>query len=297
LFNKGRLNGMLILMKNPKYTNIKSPEIRMVVTDLDGTLFNDDQIVTEKNIRTLSWLGERKIIRVIATGRNLFSAKKILPAGFPVDYLVFSTGAGAVDWRTGELMYAEHLKENEVALAIETLTSAGMSFMVHDLVPDNHIFRFYDANCGNSDFKRRCKLYSKFATPLDLNSGKGHASQLLAIVTESTPVLESIKSRLNPLRVIRTTSPLDGESMWIEIFPSNVSKGHTVGWLCRRLGIQRSGTMGIGNDYNDIDLLDFVRFPFAVENAPESIKKLYLSCTSNNDSGFSDAVRQICGQE
>jgi Cof subfamily protein (haloacid dehalogenase superfamily) len=284
-------------MINTKHKNFEPREIRMVVTDLDGTLFNDDQKVTEQNISTLSWLGEKKIIRVIATGRNLFSAKKILPPHLPVDYLVFSTGAGAVNWQTGELIYAEHLKEKEVELAVKTLTSAGISFMVHDLVPDNHIFKYFDANCGNNDFKRRCALYSKFAIPLDLNCGYGHASQLLAIVTESTPVLEAIKNRLKSLRVVRTTSPLDGESMWIEIFPSNVSKGHTVEWLCRRLGINRSDTMGIGNDYNDIDLLDFVHFPFAVDNAPETIKNLYLSCTSNNDSGFSDAVLRICRQE
>ncbi len=269
-------------------------DIKMVITDLDGTLFDDEKRISKENLETLEWLGEKEIYRVIATGRNLFSVRKALPENFPIDYLIFSTGAGAVDWQTGELIYAAHLKEKEVALAIETLIDAKMSFMVHDLVPDNHAFLYFDSECGNSDFKRRIDLYRDFALPLNLTPPNyRHASQLLAIVPENPFVLEEIRNKLDSLRVVRTTSPLDGESMWIEIFPSDVSKGHTAEWLCGRLGINPVATIGTGNDYNDLDLLNFVHFPFAVANAPEQIKKLYRNCKSNTENGFSDAVHQV----
>jgi Cof subfamily protein (haloacid dehalogenase superfamily) len=275
---------------------MQGEKIRMVITDLDGTLLNDNSLITRQNIDTLIYLGEKNICRVIATGRNLFSAKKVIPADLPVDYLVFSTGAGAVDWKTGELIYAGHMEEQEVSLAIDILKKAGMSFMVHDQVPDNHCFMYFDANCGNSDFKRRCDLYREFAVPMDISTRPlKKASQLLAIVPENLPALETITTSLPSMRVVRTTSPLDGKSMWIEIFPENISKGHTVEWLCNRLEIDPEGTVGIGNDYNDIDLLDFVRHPFAVENAPEPIRKLYGSCRCNNDSGFSDAIFKVMG--
>lgn len=268
--------------------------IRMVITDLDGTLLNDDRIITGRNYDTLDWLGEHKIIRVIATGRNLYSANKVLPENIPADYLVFSTGAGVVDLRTGDLIYKAQLNEKEVRLAVETLKSAGMSFMVHDLVPDNHSFIYFDAKCGNNDFKRRCELYNEFAVPMDIDTGSyKHASQLLAIVPEDLSVLEDIRTRLKSMKVVRTTSPLDGESMWIEIFPANVSKGHTIEWLCTKTGVNQASTLGIGNDYNDIDLLEFVKYPFVVNNAPESLKSLFFPCRSNNADGFTDAVFQI----
>ncbi len=270
--------------------------ISMVVTDLDGTLFNDRQEISRENMQTLEWLGERNICRVIATGRNLYSAKKILPPGLPVDYLVFSTGAGAVDWKTGELIYAEHLREEDVTLAIKILTGAGMSFMVHNKVPDNHFFRYYDANCGMVDFHRRCELYRAYASPLETGSaGFAQVSQLLAIGSECPGNLEELRSRLGSLRVVRTTSPLDGKSMWIEIFPMHVSKGHTVERLCKMLEMDRSGTVGIGNDYNDTELLNFVTHPFAVGNSPEPLKRAFPSCNSNNENGFTDAVLRVLG--
>ena len=47
--------------------------IDMVITDLDGTLFDDHQTVNPKDFETLRLLNEVNIIRVIATGRNYFS--------------------------------------------------------------------------------------------------------------------------------------------------------------------------------------------------------------------------------
>ncbi len=40
-------------------------------------------------MRSLFWLGENNIIRVIATGRNFFSVIKVLKDNFPIDYLIF----------------------------------------------------------------------------------------------------------------------------------------------------------------------------------------------------------------
>ena len=77
----------------------------MVVTDLDGTLLNDRRKVSREEYSTLLELGRREIPRVIATGRSLFSVSKVLPDDFPVDYLIFSSGAGCLEWKKRELLF------------------------------------------------------------------------------------------------------------------------------------------------------------------------------------------------
>ncbi len=269
-------------------------ELRMVITDLDGTLLNDEKLVSPQDRDTLQMLGEMDVCRVIATGRSLYSLRKVVEEGFPVDYIIFSTGAGVLDWRTGELLYAAHLKEKEVRFAIDTFIEAKMSFMVHDLVPENHRFLYYDANCGNSDFKNRCSIYSDFAYPLSLDPPNyKNASQLLAIVPEDPETLENIRNKLSGLRVIRATSPLDNCTMWIEVLPPEVSKGHTAKWLCNRLCIKRDNTLAVGNDYNDLDMLNFSAYSYVVGNAPGDLRGIYEVCTGNNNSGFTDAVKKI----
>jgi len=100
----------------------------MVVTDLDGTLFQRDRRPSPRNLRTLVKLGRRGRLRVIATGRNLFSARKVLPLDFPVDYLLFSSGAGIMDWPAQKLLRAVSMGQAEVDRAFRALAalSAGV---------------------------------------------------------------------------------------------------------------------------------------------------------------------------
>ena len=80
-----------------------TPKIKIVVTDLDGTLLPSQGCISKKNYNTLVSLRDKEIIRVIATGRTLYSAMAVLPEDFPIDYLIFSSGAGIIQWNTKEL--------------------------------------------------------------------------------------------------------------------------------------------------------------------------------------------------
>ena len=76
----------------------------------------------------------------------------------------------------------------------------------------------------------------------------------------------------------------------MEIFPKTVSKGHGVDWLCKKLKINKSKTISIGNDYNDIDMLEYTAEKYVVSNAPEDLKEKFPVCKSNQESGFTNAL-------
>jgi len=268
--------------------------VDMVVTDLDGTLLNDDQQAQQKDLYTLNKLGDQNILRVVATGRNLYSALNQLERNFPIDYLIFSSGAGILEWKTQRLIHSEYLPGHQVEAIARKLIDYDIDFMIHEVIPENHKFVYHRGHQHNPDFERRYRLYEKFAEPLDpATENYQHACQILAIPGERTELHEQLIREIPGAKVIRTTSPLDGISMWIEIFPAGVSKGHGVEWLCRHTHTDPAKTLGIGNDYNDLDLLKFTQNSFVVENAPDDLKNLYPSCDSNQHCGFTDAVKRI----
>jgi Cof subfamily protein (haloacid dehalogenase superfamily) len=277
-----------------KETIMNTSQIEMVITDLDGTLFNNNHQVDTRDIKTLRKLGKTNIIRTIATGRNLFSAKRHLPSDFPVDYLLFSSGAGIYDWKKQKLIHSDYLQKNKVKRITYFLIQHQIDFMIHEMIPDNHKFVYYKTPKENPDFNRRYELYKEFAEPLDIKKETfQHASQIIAIPDKTPDFIEYMKENMHDVKIIRATSPLDGKSMWIEIFPKGVSKGHGTEWLCRYKNINPSRTLGIGNDYNDLDLLDYTNYSYIVENAPEELKERYQSCKSNEECGFSDAIRKM----
>ena len=266
-------------------------KIKIVFTDLDRTLLRDDNAISEKNLAALKNLKEKGIITVIATGRNIFSFRKVLNVDLPFSYLMFSSGCGIMDWKTQEVIYENHLIKKEVNKTLKIFLKHKVDFMLHEPVPENHRFQYKRVNMDNIDFERRIKLYKLFANPLkQINQ---QASQFIAILKPgSDRKFEEIKNEINFLKVIRATSPLDHKSIWLEVFPNGVSKGHSAEWLCKKLGIEQTQTISIGNDYNDIELLEWTAQSYVVENSPELLKKRFLIIKSNEEDGFAEVVEK-----
>jgi len=59
------------------------------------------------------------------------------------------------------------------------------------------------------------------------------------------------------------------------------------------LNINQEETLGLGNDYNDFDLLEFTAHSFLTENSPDEIKHLYPNMPSNENDAFASAIQPI----
>jgi hydroxymethylpyrimidine pyrophosphatase-like HAD family hydrolase len=63
--------------------------------------------------------------------------------------------------------------------------------------------------------------------------------------------------------------------------------------VCRLHGIDVDQTLGIGNDYNDFDLLETTRHSFLTDNSPEKIKHRYPLVPSNEQDAFAVLVQSL----
>ncbi len=270
---------------------MKRKKIMIVFTDLDRTLLRDDNTLSKGNFEALKKLKNKKIIIAVATGRNIFSAQRVLPDNLPIDFLIFSSGVGIINWKTKNIINENHLIKEEVKKTLKIFLKHKVDFMLHEPVPENHRFQYKRINKNNTDFKRRIKLYKLFANPIKhINQ---QASQFIAILKPgSDRKFEEIKNEINFLKVIRATSPLDHKSIWLEVFPNGVSKGHSAEWLCKRLGIEQIQTLSIGNDFNDIDLLEWTVKSYVVENSPQELKVKFEVVKSNEEDGFAEVVEK-----
>jgi len=267
----------------------------LFIIDFDGTLLRSDRTVALEDREALQQLGDLGVIRAIATGRSLFSFNMVTLSNLPLDFVIFSTGAGITQYKGDKIIRKLHLEPREVERASAVLKTYRLDFMIHRTIPDNHRFAYYRINPNNADFDRRLELYRQHADRLPENAaGFGPATQLLAVVAarNGTAVLDAIRNELVDFNVIQTTSPLDGQSTWIEIFPATVSKSQTAAWLAEELQIDKRQTVSIGNDYNDLDLLEWTECSYVVDNAPADLKKRFKTVASNNNGGVAQAVRR-----
>lgn len=251
--------------------------IKMWVSDLDGTLLEKNGRISEANLEVFRKLGREKVIRVIATGRNLFSFTRLIkPASLPLDYLVFSTGAGILDIQRNELIFHKCFGKDDIQRIGSVLMEKEVSFMIQAAIPENHYFHFAEGRRVSEDFKRRLEVYEGFGSPLYSLGQLQEASQFLAILDGGHRELKQLSALFREYRIIRTTSPLDHQSTWMEIFPREVSKGEAVHFLAGRHGIDSKEVLCVGNDYNDIEMLDYAGLSFVTADAPVELQQTYI---------------------
>jgi Cof subfamily protein (haloacid dehalogenase superfamily) len=266
---------------------------KMIVTDLDGTLLNSEGLISKNNFDTLWNLGKLGHLRVVATGRSLYSTKKIFKEDAPVDYIVCSTGACIVDWKSSEMLAAFNLSEKEVGHVQQLLDKMQLDYIIQEAAPDNHKCFYVQYSKHNPDLEKRNEIYKDFATKLDKSAFIPFKScQFIVIIPGMDSLLhyEKIKEELKGLKVIRTTSPLDHETLWIEIYSKKVSKATGINYLVAKHGIDPQEILVVGNDYNDLDMLRISSNSYIVDNAPEDLKMEFPSLSSNNLDGFTEAV-------
>ena len=271
-------------------------ELKMVVTDLDGTLLQNDHSISKEDLETLLLLGELGICRVAATGRNLYKVRLALKPADPFDYVICSSGAGIVDWQKQEIIRAINFPGELTKQLIEYLINHGFNFKVSDCFPDNHNFFWWEKyQCPELD--RYIEVHTKMGKAEAIVRGqKYNSSQLLLFFPKTSNDFELVKMELlqqfPEISIIRTTSPLNDDWIWMEIFPKGISKAHGIAEICRLKGIHRNETLGIGNDFNDLEMLDFTHLSYVVHNAPDELKEKFLPSLAYHENGFSYAVKK-----
>lgn len=268
---------------------------KLFVTDFDGTLATHDGRVSQGNLRALERLAERGIVRAIATGRNLYSIRKVIPSNFPIDYVIFTTGAGLIHWPTQKIILSHHLDRTLIDQIFSCFKEHAIDFMIHDPIPNNHVFCFFETGALNVDFETRKRHYEGYSQLGSSHLLPNLATQFLGVLRpdQDESLYSSLKSYLENLNVVRATSPFDQKSIWIEVFAKKAAKDSTSDYLARSLGFTKAQTVAVGNDYNDEDLLNWAGKAFVVANAIENLKANHEMVADVAKDGFAEAVEKV----
>lgn len=268
--------------------------MEMLVVDYDGTLASSDSFVDSKTKEKLRLAGELGVIRVINTGRSLFSIRNVIDDDFPIDYIIFSAGIGIFDWKKKKLLVAHSFNPDDTKRIYKYLCDFKYDFMVQLPVPDNHYFHHFGDLQKNSDFKSRVSSYESYGIK-PISACPEISSQFVVICLEGSDYYETIKRRFKHVNVVKATSPINHKSIWVELLPPNVSKASGVEFLSSKLGVDRKKIVAVGNDYYDLDMLKYVdsKNAYVVSNAPDQMKPLFNNILSNDESAVAELIDRL----
>jgi hydroxymethylpyrimidine pyrophosphatase-like HAD family hydrolase len=270
--------------------------VKLLAIDIDGTLLDSGGSIPEANRKALECARQRGVVIVLVTGRRFHTAAPIareLNIDSPV---VAYNGALIRHALTGKVLYHQPLLPEAAAAAAAVILEHRVDPLLHFALdgPEGRatvgLFIDPDGDWMRKWVRRNRELvdfapdliHAVIRRPTCLTAGASpdRASRLVC----------DLRERLANLRVFETHYP-DQNRIFIDVLHPDCSKAEAVAKIAKDLGISPSEVMAVGDNHNDLPLLEAVGTPVVMGNAPESLKQLGFHVTdSNDDAGLAKAI-------
>ena len=268
-------------------------DIRLICLDMDGTLLDDDHAtVPPRNAAALRAAAERGAAAVISSGRAWDLLREVDAQLGVTKYAVLSNGAAVLDVTSGEWMYRNCLPDQARVPLVELLLDWGLPFEIY-CQGKNYIQADRKeevlSHAFTPQFRRILAEYSQFPEHMNeaLPAGTVEKIHVFYVPPERRRELEETALGWGPLSI---TSSFQNN---MEFTAPGVNKGTAVQALCKKLGLGPEQVMAFGDAGNDLELLRWVGWSFAMANATEEAKAAARYVTgSNHDAGVGMAIEQ-----
>ena len=272
--------------------------IKLNASDLDGTIIGNTQSVSENNLKAIDTLNKNNIPLVICTGKTYAISKDICKK-LNANFGIFGNGSQIIDLSTGKEISKKALTLDEITscfylveqynLHAHAYTENGivtpnplyMDLRNSMLFPNQINFEIVDSVLEYIQAKNPIVHKLIFSSPLSLSEIKKE--------------LET-NTNLNITHILKTgkykDTIIDKEYEYLDIAPSNVTKGQALQLLMDYLKLTKEDILSIGDNLNDIDMFKISGIGAAVNNAYDDVKKIatYTTLKSADNGGFAEAI-------
>ncbi|MEV6331424.1 Cof-type HAD-IIB family hydrolase [Streptomyces sp. NPDC051909] len=269
----------------------EAPAVRLIATDLDGTLLRDDKSVSERTIAALA-AAERAGIEVFfVTGRPARWMDVVSSHVHGHGLAICANGAAVVDLHAGGTFLEVRPLERPVALeVVQALRAAapGTSFAV-ELTTGIHYEPKYPP------FFLDPGATVATAEKLLFEEAPGAAAPVLKLLAQHPELdpdvfLTTAREAAGDLASFTRSSP----TALIEISGLGVSKASTLAHCCAERGIAPEEVAAFGDMPNDIEMLAWAGRSYAMGNAhPDVIAAATGRTTGNNEDGVAVIMEEL----
>ncbi len=257
---------------------------RLIALDVDGTLLNDDHVLTPRVRESVRAAARSGAEIVLCTGRGSASALSVLDELGLSGTMITHNGASIVDSATRGVLFEQAIDHRLAQRYIDELRKRDLHF---------------DMNTS----------FELFVNQLDEQASRMYADMYVHPILR--PIEDGLPKHTVKLSVYGPAADIDAvEDAWrneehelqyirsgihfIDIQHSDAAKGKSLEKLAAIRGIPREQVLAIGNYYNDIGMLEFAGLGIAMDNSPDGVRaKADDTALSNNENGVAHVLERL----
>ena len=275
--------------------------IRLLATDIDGTLLNPQFQISDRDLNALRRAHTAGIEIVVVTGRrHTFALPIVRQLGFDLG-LISSNGA-VTRSLSGETFHRDLMPVEtcrRVCAAMQEFR--GNTVLTFDKETKGTLVleRLDELSLSIQRWLEKNMQYIDFVIPIER-----------ALVTDPIQAMfcgsmERMARALKVLNnsglegmvtILRTEYP-ERDLLMIDVLNAGCSKGHALERWAAHRGYRREEVMAVGDNHNDVEMLEFAGYPVIMGNACEELRARGWHITSSNNAcGLAEAVEMMLGE-
>lgn len=252
----------------------------LIVSDYDGTLAKNDGTVSEENKKAILDYVAAGGKFILSTGRLPYGSQHIVKNLNLKGVLCCGQGAVIVDLESGKPLFHSAI-DNEVSFKIcKKMEELGVHIHVYDLWDyhcnmDDLPLKMYEKSVGTKANLVLDKPISEFVKEKGICAVK-----VLAMVEpeRAEKVIEELSAmHFKGCTVVKSASYL------VEVISASFSKGTALEFLAKHYNIPLERTVAVGDQRNDIPMIEKAGLGFAVKNADAELKKVAIVSEYTNE--------------
>ncbi len=258
-------------------------QVKMVVTDMDGTLLNNKHQVSNRFFEQFKQLKEKGILFVAASGRQYSSIIDKLHS-IKKEIIVVAENGGFVMKNDNEV-FSTPLNQRAKNEILDTI--ANLENVNPVLCSKTKAYLLNDS----SGFVHRLKeFYNEYEILEDLKSHSGEILKIAIYHPEDSEkyIYPAVKHFNENLKV-----KVSGQN-WVDLSENDANKGYAIEKLQEQYNISPDETMVFGDYNNDLEMIGKAKYSFAMANAhPNVIEAANYKTKSNEEYGVEEILEQL----
>lgn len=255
---------------------------KLIATDMDGTLLTSTDEITVKTQQTIRTAVDNGVIFTLSTGRPLQGVKKyidLLGLNCPV---ITYNGAVIAHSITGEILFSQDMDIAEATRVYNLAKEKGVMFIVWS---QNKLYA--------SEISEKTYFYEGITNTkaeLITDFAKIVVNGITKILWyDDAQILDKYIEELNSEKFVYTTFT-KSRAYFLEFFSNKVSKAVAMKNLGEYYGIKREEMVAVGDQTNDLPMIEYAGLGVAMANAVDSVK---LAADYITDSNNKDGVAKV----
>lgn len=258
----------------------------LLCTDLDGTLLTTDYKVSDENRKAIEYFMSEGGKFTFCTGRVKAGARLLLEYIVPNVPIVCFNGGVIYDFHEDKVLYESELDKSAVEVVnyiAERVEDLGVEICTNDNVyyPYTNYYTY-----EHSQIER---LQMKVAQPCEITE---KWNKIIFMVEEDK--IDRIRRLIAESPYADKYSYIQSYKNYYEVLRKGTGKGEAMLELAKMLGIDKSHTIGIGDNENDLTLVKSAGIGVAVANAmPELLDAADIITVDNNNHALAAVINMI----